>query len=265
MNLQPVKKHESVTILLVPYDGYSSFPQAVDAIFKHTRAPFELIVVEADAPNSIRHELEKRKKRHKNMKIIYSDRKLRLAEAFNLGLPHIRTHRAFLMHNNLKVPPHWLDNLLKQAKDKHSVLCPSMSTLREETFHDPAELEMHGLLITKEILRQLGEFDEKTAPRLLGTAFSQWLKKQGVFIHYDVHSILEYKPVRTSKSFDLKFFRHQWDEPFNRKSLVHLREKWGLKLQESKYLEWTAWEETPLRMNFPKIDLKKFLQVLTKA
>ena len=55
MNLQPAKKHESVTILLVPYDGYSAFPRAVDAILRETRLPFELIDYELEGHRVIAH------------------------------------------------------------------------------------------------------------------------------------------------------------------------------------------------------------------
>ncbi len=287
MNLQPAKKHESVTILMVPHDGYSSFPRAVDALLKETRLPFELIIVEGSAPDSIRHELEKKRDRRKNIKIIYSNHRPRLAQAFNLGLPHIRTRRAFLMHNDIRVTPQWLESLIQHATGKSGVICPFVADLQGEALPKTSdEPDMHGFLIEKETLSRMGEFDEKVASPLLGADFGQWLKKQGIPVHKDPYTILEDISVRSSKSFDMKMFQRQWDEKQLRESLAYLNEKWGLKLSSSKYLAWiqqkkhpefhkpalvgggsgpTTWQGLPTRQEFPKLSLKKFLQVLTRA
>ena len=281
MNLQPAKKHESVTILLVPYDGYSAFPRAVDALLRETRLPFELIIIEGGAPDVIRHDLEKRQERRKHIKIIYSNHRPRLNEAFNLGLPHIRTNKAFLMHNNLKVTPQWLENLLQHAVDRPGIICPYIPPVQGEGHKEAFEPDMQAFLITKEILGLLGEFDEKVASPLMGLDFSQWLKKQGIAIHRDPYTVLEHNALNNHKSIDMKMLYRQWDERQLHENVAYVGKKWGLKLQESKYLAWvqkkkhshpskqapnaTVWQELPMRPEFPKLSLKKFLQVLTKA
>ena len=122
MNLHPVKLHESVTILLAPLDQYSAFPGAVDAILKETRLPFELIIIEGNAPESVRLKLERRKKQHKNIKIIYSAHRPRLAEAFNLGLPHIRTDLLYaFVHVPSLVNQHFL-GFLDLTTSHHLIL-----------------------------------------------------------------------------------------------------------------------------------------------
>lgn len=281
MNLQPAKKHESVTILLVPLYGYSAFPRAVDCILRETRLPFELIIVEANSPDSIRHELEKRKRHRKNIKIIYSNHTPRLAQTLNLGLAHIRTPKVFFMHNNIRVTPHWLENLLQHAKDKHGVVCPYVVPVPGEPHKDPSELDMHGFLITKETLCLLGEFDEKIASPLLGIDMGQWLKKHQITIHRDLYTVLEHAVLPNCKSFDLKLFQRQLNEKQLRESMIYLSKKWGLRLHESKYVDWLQkkkllqkktppqsvipWQQLPMHLNFPKLSLKKFLQVLTKT
>jgi GT2 family glycosyltransferase len=282
MNLQPAKLHESVTILMVPLDQYSAFPGAVDAVLKETRLPFELIIIEGNAPESVRLKLERRKKHHKNIKIIYSAHRPRMAEALNLGFPHIRTRLAFFTHNNVRVTPLWLEHLLKQARDHPGIVCPYVAhhenTVREK---DLPEVDMNGFLATREILRSLNGFDEKVSAPLLGMDLAQRSKQHGIAVHRDPFTVLEYEPALFSKSFDLKFFQHQWSEKHVRESVFHMRKKWGLRLHESKYMEWLQkrkrflqkrptnaafdWEELPLRLEFPKISLRKFLQVLTRA
>ena len=273
MNLQPAKKHESVTILMVPHDGYSAFPRAVDAVMRETRLPFELIIVEGASPNNIRHELEKRKERRKNVKIIYSNHRPRMAEAFNLGLPHIRTCRAFLMHNDVRVTPQWLENLIQHATGKPGVICPYMAEEQGEPLPKEGwEPTLHGFLVDKEVLAKLGEFDTKIAAPLLGVDLGQWLKKHHITVHKDPYTVLEDASQGKLNSFDMKLFHRQWDEKTIRESLVYVNKKWGLNLSESKYMGWLQkkkypplWPELPEHPAFPKISLKRFLQVLHRA
>lgn len=282
MNLRPIKQHEPVTILMVPMDQYSVFPAAVDAVLKETRLPFEFVIVEGGAPEPIRLKLQRRQKHHKHMKIIYSAHRPRMAEAFNLGLPHIRTRVAFLMNNNVRVTPLWLEHLLERAKENPGLVCPYI------TDHEPmvkekdlSEVDMSGFLVTQETLRSLGEFDEKVSVPLLGLDLAQKCKKSGVVIHRDPLTVLEYKSALFPKSTDLKFFQHQWNEKHVRESVSHIHHKWGLKLNESKYLGWVQKRkhflqknpsegpsnkvEVPLHLQSPKIGLRRFLQMLAKA
>ncbi len=282
MHLHPVKLHEPVTILMVPLDQYSAFPGAVDAVLKETRLPFELILIEGNAPESIRHKLEQRKKSHKNIKIIYSAHRPRMAEAFNLGLVHIRTRIAFFTHNNVRATSLWLEHLLKQAKDNPGVVCPYVArhenTVRERNL---PEVDMNGFLVTKELLHLIDSFDENVSVPLLGLDLGQQLKKHGVAIHRDPFTVLEYEPASFSKLFDLKFFQHQWNEKHVRESVHYMRKKWTLKLHEFKYVEWLqkrkhvlqkrpmevtfGWHDMPPSLGFPKVSLQKFLQALIRA
>ena len=178
--------------------------------------------------------LEKRKKKHKNMQIIYSARPLRMAEAFNLGLVHIRTRHAFLMHNHLFVTPGWLSNLIEQAKSREGVICPYVSPM------DTAPFPMlHAFLATKQLLDGIGLFDESVGTPLLGADLENRLKAIGVPMHRDPYTLLEYQTsALPKKGADSKFFEHQWDDPHAHQTLAYLKQKWGSAPEELKYLEW---------------------------
>src|SRR5258708_4776716 len=124
MNLHPPKLYEKVTIVMAPLEQYSIFPKAIDVLFKNTHHPFELIVIEGNAPDPVRHSLEKKKKRHENIRILYTAHAPRMAESYNLSLIHIRTRYAFFMHNNIRVTSGWLTNLLRVAGGRKGVVCP---------------------------------------------------------------------------------------------------------------------------------------------
>ena len=284
MNLQPVKKHENVTIILAPFDQYSALPDAAESILRETRPPFELVIIEGNAPGFVRVKLEKLKKHHKNIRIIYTAHCPTLAQAFNLGRPHVRTAHAFFTHNNVRMTPQWLEGLLRHAKEKPGVVCPYVA------HHDnPArekelpEVCLHGFLISKEALDKAGPLDEETAAPLLGLELGLRLKKHGIVIHRDPLTVLLYEPAGVSKSFDIKFFQHQWNENALHTSILHLRKKWALRLQESKYHDWLQQKKRrssknratvagalaghgfSLRLDVPKISFRKFLQVLNRA
>lgn len=266
MNLRPASTHESVSILLIPFEQYSTFPKAVDTLIANTRYPFELIVVEGNAPDAVRHELEKRKKRRRNMKIIYSDHRPRMAEAFNLGLAHIRTRYAFLMHNNLFAAPGWLSNLLERAKDRPGVFCPVIHQAGARTVlnGDSAEADLHGFLVTKEILNAIGPFDETVSAPLVGVDLGCHLNAKGIPMLWDRHpgTLLEYRASGTLKGADLALFKHQWDEPHLRRALAYLNQKWGLALDEHKYLKRL---EKKKAVNAPEIGFKKLLRLLSRV
>jgi hypothetical protein len=282
MNLHPPKTHECVTIVLVALDQYSPFLSALDSILKETRLPYELIIVEGNAPESVRLKIERKKRGRKNIKIIYSTHHPRMAEAFNLALPHIRTRLAFFMNNNVRVTPLWLEHLLDHAKNHPGVACPSVA-YRETSAHPEGlpEVDMNGFLATREVLRCLGEFDLKVSTPLLGLDLAQHFKAHGIGVHAATLSVIEYEPARFPNSSDLKLFQHQWNEKHLRDSVHHMRGKWGLHLEESRYVLWVqkrnhylqkrptdasfGWQELPLQAAFPKVSLKKFLQILTRA
>jgi len=298
MNLSPAKTQEPVTILMIPFDQYSVFPASVDALYKETRYPFKLIVIEGNAPDNIRHELEKRQKKYGDLKIIYSNHRPRMAEAFNLGLAHIRTPKAFFMHNNLRVTPGWLSNLMEMAKHQTGVICPYVSYAQENlsqtypgdytvTFSqgrvkEANEVDMHGFLITKAILKELGEFDESVSTPLVGVDLGHRLRTKEILVNRDPYTVIEYLAPAVFKGADLQLFKHQWDDEHTRRTLAYLSEKWSISLDEKKYLEWLAKKrslcekkpvlpppagphERTLRMDEPKLGLKKFIQVLRRA
>ena len=95
------QKHNSVlhkdrvTIIMVASEDYTSFPKAIDRLYEHTDYPFDLIVVEGQAPHAVQMALEKRVKLYKNMRILYTHHAPLLSEAYTYAaenleaLPHV--------------------------------------------------------------------------------------------------------------------------------------------------------------------------------
>jgi len=243
MNLRPSRTHEPVTILMVPFDRFSVFPRTVDNLLKETAHPFKLIIVEGNAPEAIRHELEQRKRKHKNIQILYSERHLRMAEAFNLGLVHIRTPHIVLMHNHLFVTPGWLSELIENAPAKNAILTPYIGNTNGTPFSF-----LHAFMAKKELLDEIGLFDESVGTPFWGIDLDNRLKAKNVAIHRQTSSILEYQGPALLKGADLKLFKHQWDDPHTRQTLAYMKQKWGSAPEETKYLEWLEKKRSSARM-----------------
>lgn len=255
---------------MVPFDRHSSFPQAIDALFKETNYPFKLIVVEGNSPEPVRRELEKRKRKHKNIQILYSTHTPRLAEAFNLGLIHIRTSHAFLMHNGLLVTPGWLNSLMEQARTREGVFCPYIARKDKDAF--PL---IHAFLAAKELLEDIGLFDESVSTALSGVDLTHRFKSKGIPLHQDPYTILEYRNGLPARGGDLKLFKHQWHDPHAHQTLAYLKQKWGVAPDEAQYRDWlekkhlrpakTAVFTLPQARSADLPDLKRFMRVLHKA
>ena len=239
--------HERVTIVMVPYEQYSTFPKAVDTLYENTHYSFSLIVIEGSAPDSIRSALEKRKKHHKDIKIIYTNHLPLAGEARNLALPHIKTNWVFFMDNDVRVTPRWLPSLVHTAKEtKAEIICPAILNTQNPiyTLHstdmlqESSDINLHGFLITKNALNLLGEFDENASSFTLGLDLSLKAKAKNIEIRKDAKICLKRDFVFSGKPQDMKLFHRQWDLDYHKRSLVSLKQKWNIELDERKYLDW---------------------------
>jgi glycosyltransferase involved in cell wall biosynthesis len=231
MNLKPPVHHDPVTIIMVPFDGYSHFTKAIDSLYDSTGYPFKLIVVEGGAPEYVRHELEKKRQKHKNMQIIYTDHAPRMAEAYNLGIVHVRTKQAVLLHSQIDFKPGWLGELADTSRKKGGLICPYVGNTNGMPFSF-----VHAFIVNKSVLDKIGLFDESVATPFWGLDLENRLKAQGIKMHRDLHIELEYRQSGPVRNGDLKLFRHQWDDPHAHRSLVYLKQKWGSAPEETKYL-----------------------------
>ena len=233
MNLKPVDKHDPVTILMVPFDRYSTFLRSVDTVLATTTVPFKLLIVEGAAPDDVRRGLEERKKKHRHIQIIYSEHPLRMAEAFNLGLVHIRTPYAFLMHNRLSTTPGWLQNLLEYRQAHQGLLVPQVNNADAMPYSF-----LHSFLVKKDLLDQMGLFDTSVGTPFWGVDLANRLQKKNIPIHRDAHSTLIYQAPPAPKGADRKLFLYQWDDPHAHQTLAYLKQKWGHAPEEDEYLQW---------------------------
>ncbi len=299
MNLKPKKNHPyPITIVMIPFDQYSIFPKAVRDLMHSTHQPFELVIIEGNAPHQVRLDLEAIKHKHKNIKIIYSNHRPRMAEAFNLAMPHIRTEYAFFMHNDVRVKGGWLDTLMTFALSHPAVICPKIEVLHKDKYldpyigypatfspavyeYDPSSINMHAFLMDKKTRQLIEAFDEKIGTALVGIELTEFMKQNSIEIK-QAPILLHYEPPTLSKGQDLALFTNQWKETHTQETLSHLQKKWNVAIPIKMYTHWLGRKKAlsekkpfflmptidrsgPYIIGAPKINLKRFIDVLKQA
>ncbi|HLD49816.1 MAG TPA: glycosyltransferase, partial [bacterium] len=106
---------KDLTVIMVPFERFSPFAKAVDDLYKTMDVPFNLIVIEGNAPESVRASLEKCQRKHKNITIIYSNHQTSIGAAINLAVPHLKTKYAFIIDNDVRIPRGAMSSLLRGA------------------------------------------------------------------------------------------------------------------------------------------------------
>lgn len=250
---------ERVTVVMAPFEQYSTFPGAVDTLYQNTDTPFNLIVVEGNAPDAIKSALEKRTQFHKNFKIIYTNHLPLIGEAYNLARPHLKTPWVFFMHNDLRVTAGWLSKLIDFANARNAeIVCPVI-----EGADDPVRypnnrfspkglngINTHGFLISKEALEKLGGFEEPLSVFVGGLDLGLRAKNHDIPVFIDTHTLLKRDFPPSKRSPDLLLFKRQWDKERAKRSFAHFRKKWGLELDERSYFEWLeVKQEEPVQVS----------------
>jgi GT2 family glycosyltransferase len=238
--------HKDVTIIMVPYERYSTFPKAVDDLYRSVQTPFNLIVVEGNAPESVRLQLEKRQQQHGNMTILYTNHCPGLANAFNLALPHFKTSYALFIDNEIRLPKGTLEMLVEAAQNSEdqAVFCPQDSLISRHVFassHRDREIERDettfGLkpcfLMSHENVRAMGKlFDENASPYTLGLDLVYKLRAQGLGVKEVMGAKIETRSESGVASSDFPLFRTQWNRERLVQSFGQLEKRWGIRLAD---------------------------------
>lgn len=248
------KKH--ITVVMIPYERYSVFPQAVEKLYQNLDVPFHLIVIEGNAPDSIRSSLENQKKQHKNMTIIYTNHCPQAAEAVNLALAHVRSKYIFIMDNETEALSNCLKVLLKDIREKgFEIVYPR--TLGSNGSNDTAQAvpsidpQMRPFLISREALSRLGEFSENISALFFDLNLSIKARARNLRMSFEPKALVKRGFDSPMKPMDMKIFDLQWNVGQARDSMDHLSKEWNLELPEKDYLSWLEDKRQRLTVSKP--------------
>ena len=105
----------SITIVVVPREGFSCTQSSLDSIYKHTDIPFELVYVDAGSPRHIRKYLINSAAKRR-FTLLCSDYFLSPNQARNLGLSQVMTDYVVFIDNDIHVSSGWLEHLWQCAQ-----------------------------------------------------------------------------------------------------------------------------------------------------
>lgn len=220
---------KDLTVVMIPFERFSHFAKAVDDLYAAVDVPFNLIVIEGNAPDSVRSQLEKRQSRHKNMAIIYSDHPVSIGGAINLATPHLTTPYVFVMDNDARIPKGDISKMLQRVKENPlGIVCPEYNA-------NAAGLGIRTCFLTSQtVLNKLGKFDENSSPFTVGIDLRMAADDLGFYIENETSAHMEVDhdvlwPI------DVPLHSFQWNEQRVRRSFASLKEKWGISLPEKEY------------------------------
>ncbi len=111
-------KQPIVTVVVVPRESFNMFAEVVERIYAVTSPIFKMIVMEGNAPQPKRAELEAVAGKHPSCKIIYSNRWKYPHEFVNESIPMIDTKYAVYVDNDVEVLEGWLESLVACAEEE---------------------------------------------------------------------------------------------------------------------------------------------------
>jgi len=243
---------KDLTVIMVPFERFSCFAKAVDDLYDSIDVPFNLIVVEGHAPESVRHSLEKRQRKHKNITIIYSDRHISAGAAVNLASPHLNTRFAFLMDDEMRITPDSMSKLLQNAREKKAgIICPSNYILpqpTDATWGNQGAHDSHTcFLITVDALQKLGKLDESMTPCTAGIDIRMAADSAGIAIANEMSACISRDTESLIMPMDAELHSFQWNSERVHSSIERLGKKWGVCLQEKDYFHWLEGKKRTLR------------------
>jgi GT2 family glycosyltransferase len=123
------------------------------------------------------------------------------------------------------VERHLCDKMPMQGKSLRSVL-PELR--REET----EACEFHCVLVRKDVIDEVGPFDEKMLNTKENIDFSMTVLASGGTVYFEPKSVATYIDNTPMTWRDLPYFMIRWSDSHTLATLDHLRQKWNLSEDE---------------------------------
>jgi hypothetical protein len=245
---------KELTVVMVPYENFSSFSRAIGYLHRTLKFPFNLLVVEGNAPGEVRAELEKWQHRCGNVSVIYSPAPLSLGAAYNLAVPHIKTPYAFFLDNATRPAPGLVASLLHRAMETRAdVIGPEHSRvepfLRDAAGGPANRIQTLGIrpcfLASAAALQALAPFEDELNPFALSVDISMRAREKRLTIESCEGGATD--ALCVPQAADRILSRFHWNIDRMVYSVKHLEQRWNLSPGPDAYSRWLAskTEETP--------------------
>jgi len=248
-----VTSSETVVIVVIPRDRFSTFPPCLEALYAYTHVRFRVIVVAGGTDRATEEYLHQLQMQKGNMTIVLVNRLLMQAEARNLALHQADERFCVVLENDTIVHENWLAPMLKCMREEGAAaVMPLIFWYRgihaagcmfEEREKDSALLfdhrimyteirrkridypECHCVLIDRQLLRGIDIFDDVEP---FDVDLGLTLRNCGLSVFLEPLSVVTYSAPPPLEVRDIPLFKLRWDaaswETRNRRFM----QKWGV-------------------------------------
>jgi len=260
------------TIALTFRERLSPTISCLQHLIDTTPGPYELICVDAGAPESISASLRQLASRH-GFTLIRSEDYLSPNQSRNLALRHVKTRYVVFVDNDVTVGQDWLDPLVLCAEEtgawlvaplymesikgelkvhmfggiirvrdeegrpafieKHNLQHEFLDCERHRLVRQTTDLvEFHTLLMDMDAYRSLGPLDEKLMNIAEHSDLCLAVKNAGKQIYLEPSSVITYQIPDRLDAMDREYFALRWSESWTQATLERLAEKYAIPLEE---------------------------------
>ena len=239
-------KDKDLTIVMFPYESHSAFPKAIQEIHKVLSIPFNLIIVEGNASDEVRSQLEDCERRYDNTTVLYSTKYLSPGEIINLAKAQIKTPYSFFLDNEIYIRPGCIERMLANAKNWGTDIVFPKNSLVSRVCKTPQKdivsLETPGLrlafLISTSSLSKLVKVDEHTDLYTAGWDLMLEFQAKGLRTRVSDEAWVESYPEHAIRRSDRSLYQHQWDLKRHHNVIGYFQSKWNLEIQDGLYQRW---------------------------
>lgn len=256
------------TIVVVPRERFSETRPSLEALFRLTDEPFELVYVAGRVPARVSAYLQVEAQR-RGFKLIRAEHFLSPNQARNLALREVTTKYVVFLDNDAVVTSGWLGALVRCAEetgawvvgpvygigqlelqivhtaggDAHITHAPSgrhfhekhrfpgkrLADVRACLQRGPTELaEFHCMLVATEAFERLGPLDEGLLSTAEHVDLCLSIREAGHQVYLEPAVFVSYVAPPPFAWSDLPYYLLRWSDAWNRASLRRFQEKWGL-------------------------------------
>lgn len=267
---------ERIAIVVVPRDRVSIFPRCLEALYKHTDAPFRVIVVAGALDNTTQEYLRQFQRQKDNMSLMLVDRRLMQGEARNMAIREAEERLCVVLENDTIVHKNWLSPMLECMRDERAAaVAPLILWYRgihaagcrfEERERNGVVILQHKIIYT-DIRRKSIDYPESHCVlidrRLLPAGIDIFddvepfdvdlgltLRRHGLSVFLEPRAVATYAAAPPLEVRDIPSFRSRWDpaswEARNRRFM----RKWAVTYDPSSKL--ASYRRQQLKLGFAR-------------
>ena len=258
---------ETVTIVVVPRERFSTAPDSLLHVLAMTPKEIPFVYVEGNPPEPIKKRL--REVADERVSFVESSHYLSPNQARNLGFAQVSTPYVVFIDNDVWVTDNWLEYLIACAVEEDASVVgplylqgdrnapevhmaggaarieirdgarrlrathimqgvPLAKALPKLKRCETEQIEFHGVLIRCKDLQSIGGLDEKLLCSREHIDLCMTMREQGRKIMIEPKSMLTYTRPPPFAWSDLRYYSLRWSEDWSIRTLEHFFDKWDL-------------------------------------